>query len=319
MTNKDLSIVIVNWNTSKMLKDCLSSIAKSSIYDKAKVIIIDNNSDDDSRAMVEKLFPALLLINSGSNMGFGRANNLAAGHIEGDYVLFLNPDTLVFNDSIKKMLTFMGERPEIGALGCRMNSPDGAVQELGLQWYPSPVTELISLLFVSSDSMKILQKCIPYQDPFVSGYVKKLYGGCLLVRKTVLDKIGWFDERFFMYGEDVDLCRRINDAGFKLYYLKEAEIIHIGGGASNKTISEFSVLMMCDSISKLIKKYNGVSGYLLYRFAIFVGSNIRLLLLLIMNRLPYLKRYIANYDRASKKYRVMIRWSLNLKQPLIPS
>lgn len=316
---KTFSIIIVNWNTSEMLQNCLSSLSKCSIYDEAKVIVIDNNSTDDSRIMVKTMFPTILLVNSGCNLGFGRANNLAAEYIEGDYILFLNPDTLVLYDSIKKMKSVLEKKSEIGALGCKMKSPSGEVQELGIQWYPNPISELFRLLFISSYSIKLFKNYVPYQNPYANGYVKKLYGGCLFVRKSVLDKIGWFDDRFFMYGEDVDLCRRISKSGWKLYYMKDAEIIHIGGGANIKTTSDFSVLMMCESISKLIRKYNGFPGYIFYKIAIFFGSSIRLSILLCMSNLPYLKRYVPNYEQTSKKYMTMVRWSLSLQRPSIPS
>jgi len=315
----DLTIVIVNWNSNDLLRNCLDSIEREKGLLTIQTIVIDNNSADGSREMVHNLFPQVQLLNSGGNLGFARANNIAVAYAESQLILFLNPDTIVLEGALQKMIEHMQNNCDTGGLGCKMVNPNGQVQPLGLQWFPNPLTELINILFLTAHTIEKVKGILPYVNPEHNGYVKKLYGGCLLVRKSILDQVGWFDERFFMYGEDVDLCRRINESGSKLYYLKDAEIIHIGGGSSNKTISEFSVLMMCDSISKLIDKYNGFPGYCFYRIAIFLGSNIRLLLLLAIKKLPYLKRYADDYDRASKKYRVMIRWSLNLQQPSIPS
>lgn len=306
-----------------MLRNCLSSLTMNGEETAKKIIVVDNDSADESRDMVEREFPEVNLINSGKNLGFGKANNLGADHAEGKYVLFINPDTVVLGNAIEKMTEFMDDHEDIGALGCKMIYPDGEIQPLGLQWYPTPITELAKLLFISTSTIKYLKHFLPYKDPRQSGYVRKLYGGCLMIRKAVLDKVGWFDERFFMYGEDGDLSRRIYDAGYKLYYLSEAEIIHHCGGASKKTFSSFSTLMMCDSILKYIKKYHGPVGGLLYRLAILFGSVARLSLLLVMraSSFPFSKNSSAltNYDDSINKYITMIKWSINIDHPAIPS
>ena len=317
----EITIIIVNWNTREMLRNCLQSIVDSNAKDNLKIVVVDNDSKDGSREMVLNEYQDAILINSGCNLGFGKANNLGKDHVVGDYVLYLNPDTIVLDGTLQKMKQFMSDNPDVGALGCKMIYPDGNVQPLGLQWFPNPLTELINLLFVTSSTISNLNSYLPYQDPNNSAYVNKLYGGCLLVRKSVLDRVGWFDERFFMSGEDVDLCRRIVDAGWKLYYMSDAVIIHLCGGASSKSTSDFSTLMMCDSISKLIGKYDGVIGYILYRLAIFAGSNVRLLILLIVKicRLNIQDSLTADYENSINKYKAMLKWSLNLQRPTIPA
>jgi GT2 family glycosyltransferase len=317
----DLSVIIVSWNTREMLRNCLSSLTMNGEETAKEIIVVDNDSADESRDMVKNEFPEVKLINSGKNLGFGKANNLGVNIAEGKYVLFINPDTVVLGKAIEKMAEFMDEHEDIGALGCKMIYPDGEIQPLGLQWYPTPITELVNLLFISSSTIKYLKHCLPYVDPRKSGYVIKLYGGCLMVRKTVLDRVGCFDERFFMYGEDVDLCRRINDAGYKLYYLSESEIIHYCGGASKKAVSNFSTLVMCDSISKLIEKYNGSTGRLLYRAAILSGSIARLIPLLAMKAgsAIFSDGLSGKYSNSISKFMTMIKWSINLERPAIPS
>jgi GT2 family glycosyltransferase len=302
-----------------MLKNCLSSLHDTVDPKQVKIIVVDNASVDGSVEMVRSAYPLVDLIDSGGNIGFGRANNLAAVHTETPYVLFLNPDTIVLKNTIQSMMVLMESDKTVGALGCKMKSPNGETQPLGLQWFPNPLTELINLLFISGQTIEKLKKYLPYVDPNKSGYVAKLYGGCLMVRKSILDQVGWFDDRFFMYGEDVDLCRKITDAEWKLYYLSEAVIIHLCGGASGETTSDFSILMKCESISKLMQKYYGNAGRILYKLAIFSGANIRLLILAFLKMTSPIFSVSRKFDyhNSFQKYMAMIKWCLNLQKPVI--
>jgi GT2 family glycosyltransferase len=199
----------------------------------------------------------------------------------------------------------------------KMINAEGIVQNLGLQWFPSPLTELVKLLLLSQSMMQRLRYILPYHDPNSSGYIKKLYGGCFMIRKTVLDQLGGFDERFFMYGEDVDFSQRIFAAGWKLYYLSEAWIVHLIGGAGSQASSQFSTLMMCESLSKLMEKHHGRVGRLSYRLVILMGSNVRLFLLALMRFFRFDGSSANQLTRARAKYGAMLRWSLNLQKPLI--
>jgi GT2 family glycosyltransferase len=269
--------------------------------------------------MLETLFPEVKLINSGRNIGFGKANNLAISLVQSEFVLFLNPDTLVRNEALRKMIEFMRKNPTVGGLGPKMVYPDGQVQNLGLQWFPSPRTELFNLLFLSEKSIHRIKNYLPYKDPEQSGCVRKIYGGAFLVRREVLNQVGGFDERFFMYGEDVDLCARIQEGGWKLYYLSEAEIVHLVGGAGENTTSQFSPLMKCESISKLMEKYYGRKGRILYGMSIFCGASFRLLALGLLWIVSLISsdKYLKNYSQSLQKYVAMLEWSLNLRKPVI--
>ncbi|MBN1974569.1 MAG: glycosyltransferase family 2 protein [Sedimentisphaerales bacterium] len=302
-----------------MLKNCLYSIRQHTDSKRIKVIVVDNSSHDGSREMVESLFPEVVLINSGGNLGFAKANNIGIAHADTPFVSFLNPDTIVMENSIHTMINFMETNPSVGGLGCKMMFDDGNTQPLGLQWFPSPLTELFSILFLSDRTPQKINEYLPYHDPERSGYVLKLYGGFLMVRKEVLDTVGYFDERFFMYGEDVDLSRRITDGGWKLYYLAGVKIIHLCGGASSSSSSNFATLMKCESISKLMEKYYGKAGRFFYKFVIFTGSQLRLFLLGILYTVSHF-RHDANkrrYRDSLSKHLAMFKWSLNLQEPTI--
>jgi hypothetical protein len=199
-----ISIVIVNYNTCDMLIKCLDSLSQIRKNLKAKIIVVDNNSSDQSIEALKKYHPEVELIESKKNIGYGRGNNLCRPVVDSEYILFLNPDTVVLKDSIEKMLENMNEDSSIGITGCKMRNLDGKLQELGIQWFPSPMKEFLRILLMSENTYKKLKSILPIFDSGKSAYVKKLYGGCMLCRKAALDNIDWFDERFFMYAEDVD-------------------------------------------------------------------------------------------------------------------
>jgi len=324
----DLTIIIVNWNTRVMLKKCLESIRQNKGSLKIEVIVVDNNSKDDSREMVETLFPEVNLINSGSNMGFGRANNLGFLHANTSLVMLLNPDTEVMKGTMEGMVDFMRSNETVGAMSCKITySPgqtetvgtDGEAHTLLLQWFPSPFTALFTMLFLSDRMIQKIKKYLPYKDPNESGYVSILSGACIMIRREVLKQIGCFDEQFFMYAEDYDLCRRIKDAGWELYYMSEVKIIHYVGGASQETRSQFSTLMMCQSVSQLMEKYYGYKGKLFYKVVILLGSFYRLLILIILIFLSNIGvlKYNKSYMNALNKYFYMFKWSINIERAKI--
>jgi len=315
----DLSIIIVSWNTQDLLQKCLRSIQRSGANLRLQTIVVDNNSSDGSREMVTRVFPEVRLMNSGGNLGFARANNRGLAYAEAPLVLFLNPDTEVTAHALETMVKALQGRPEVGALSCKLLDGDGRVQELGLQWFPSPATELLRFLFVSQRTYRRLPWVFPYHDPAVSGVVKKLYGACLMVRRSVLRQVGSFDERFFMYCEDVDLCRRIREAGWKLYYLSTVDVLHWGGGASANAPGRFSVLMMCESFSILMRKYYGAPGASVYRFVAFLGAQARLAAVVVLSALGRLRKSPAMALPAgtARRYVTIVKWTLGLERPVI--
>lgn len=311
----------MNWNTCELLIDCLKSIRTWTDPEEVQTIVVDNASSDKSTEMIENSFPEVRLIKAGANIGFGRANNMAIPHAVSPLILFLNPDTVIIDDSINKMIRFIKANPNVGGLGSQLIHSDGLVHTLGLQWFPSPITEFINIIFLTDRMIHAFRKYLPYQDPNESGYVKKIYGTAFMVKREVIENIGFFDERFFMYGEDVDLSRRIIDAGWHLYYLADTKIVHHVAGASGKSTSQFSALMKCESISKLMTKYYGNTGSFFYRTAIFSGSIFRLLILYIISIKSLFKTTLSinNYKNSIYKYIAMLKWSLGLQRPVIGS
>lgn len=314
-----LTISIVSWNTRDLLRICLTSLAKYCCPEHTRVIVADNASSDGTPEMVRREFPNVTLIETGGNLGFGKAHNLVIVNSREPVILFLNPDTEFISDAHKQMLRVFEQHPEVAAVGCRLCNPGQSVQPLGFQWRTSPWTEVVSNLLISRTVMPFAQKIFPYHDPLTDGEVRKLYGGCLMVRRSALDQIGMFDERFFMYAEDVDLCRRILDGGWRLYYLASASIIHVGGGASAKAPGRFAVQMQCESLAAFMLKYYGKWGRALYVGAILIRAVTRLSVVIPACGLTRLAaRRSTTLEGSRRKLTAMLNWSLGLERPAIP-
>lgn len=317
----ELTIVIVNWNSGELLLRCLRSVQSSLTSFQVKVIVVDNDSHDGSREAAQREFPEFHIFNSGANLGFGRANNLARPLTDTPLVLFLNPDTELRADTLEGSVRCLRERPDVGALGCKMCDPDGSIQEQGIQWHLTPWRALLELLVVTRDNRKRLAHWLPTLDPNRSSYVCKLYGGYLLCRKDVLDQAGWFDERYFMYAEDGDLSRTVESLGWRLYYTADVEIIHVAGGTSAKAPSNFSVLMKQDSIAKMMRKFYGDSAVLRFRLAIALGASVRLVGLSILRCAAFFRASgsTQRLQNSLFKHWLLLLWSLGLKHASPPT
>lgn len=317
----DLTIIIVNWNGGDLLLRCLQTIRESKTSFQVKVIVVDNDSADGSRDAAIKAFPEFHVFNSGSNLGFGRANNAARHLVQTPLVLFLNPDTELQPDSLEKAVQCLVNLPDVGALGCKMLYPDGTVQDVGIQWLPTPITVLAEMLFVTRVNRRRLKGWFPVVDPNKSSYCRKIYGGFVLARREILDKAGWFDDRYFMYAEDVDLSHSITVLGWKLYYCADSVITHVCGGTSEKAPSGFSILMKHESICKYMAKYHGILGSLGYRLVIIFGSSIRYLGVLLARPLSFGKSQQAKLRQqgALRKHQTALLWSLGLRKAAVPT
>lgn len=233
-----LSIVIVNYNVKYFLEQALRSVRKATQHLDAEVWVVDNNSVDGSTEMVKQRFPEVKLIENADNPGFSKANNQAIRLSQGEYILLLNPDTVVQEDTFEKVCSFMDQNPDCGGLGVRMIDGKGKFLPESKRGLPTPLVAFYKLsglakLFPRS---KIFGRYhLAYLDEFKTHEVEVLAGAFMALRKSVLDQIGLLDETFFMYGEDIDLSYRITQAGYKNYYFPETSIIHYKGESTKKT------------------------------------------------------------------------------------
>jgi N-acetylglucosaminyl-diphospho-decaprenol L-rhamnosyltransferase len=235
----DLSIIVVNWNVRELLRRCLESIAAGGERWGLEVVVVDNASDDGSVEMVRREFPWVRLVASPVNLGFTGGNNLGMADSRGRYLLLLNPDTEIVGDSLSRMLAYMEAHPEVGALGPKLLYPDGSVQS-SRRRFPT-----LKTMFLEST---ILQQWWPENDTLQRYYILDrpddvtqevdwLRGACLLIRRRALEEIGPLDERFFMYFEELDWCRRCRQSGWQVVYLPAAEVIHHEGGSSSQVVA----------------------------------------------------------------------------------
>jgi len=232
-----LSVIIVNYNVRHFLEQALLSVRKAMQGIAGDVWVVDNNSVDDSVRMVQEKFPEVRLLANKNNPGFAVANNQAIRASNGEYVLLLNPDTLVEEDTFSKCLAFMDAHPEAGALGVKLIDGSGKFLPESKRGFPSPWVAFCKTVGLSSifpKSRLFNQYYLGYLDERETNPVDVLVGAFMFIRRAALDKAGLLDEAFFMYGEDIDLSYRIIQAGYKNYYFPETKIIHYKGESTKK-------------------------------------------------------------------------------------
>ncbi|MEN9347031.1 MAG: hypothetical protein RLZZ77_542 [Bacteroidota bacterium] len=232
-----LTIVIVNYNVQYFLEQCLLSVEKAIQGIEAEVYVVDNNSVDGSVLMVEQRFPWVKLIANKQNTGFSKANNQAMRLAKGEHVLLLNPDTVIEEDTLSKVLQFMDEHPDVGGLGVKMVDGKGRFLPESKRGLPTPETAFYKIFGVSRlfpRSKKFNRYYLGHLSNEEVHEIEILSGAFMWMRKSALDKVGLLDEAFFMYGEDIDLSWRIVQGGFKNYYYPHTRIIHYKGESTKK-------------------------------------------------------------------------------------
>lgn len=258
-TGMNLSIIIVSYNVKDLLRTCLSSIREDSLPDK-EVIVVDNVSTDGSPDMVKTEFPEVRLIANSENLGFGRANNAGYNVSAGRNVLFLNPDTVVRDDALGTMTRYLDEHDDVGAVSCKLLNGDLTLQR-SCRHFPGIFTTLVNYTGLSDRypaSPVFGRNQMSYWDYDDVREVDVVSGACIMIGRSLIEQIGLFDERFFMYSEEVDLCRRIRKAGKKIVFIPHAEIIH-WYGKSSETLDDEVVM------NKLIYRHYFDSRYYYFR------------------------------------------------------
>lgn len=234
-----VSVVIVSFNTSSTLHDCLVSLREAACETILEIIVADNNSTDGTRQMVRECFPEVRLIANEENLGFGVANNQGVTVAHGKYVLLLNSDTLVRHGAIERLVAEVEEAPEIGLVGPRLVGIDGKPQRSAFRFPSPPVLLLEQLSLISFILSPCKQHARGHHDHVCA--VDWLLGACLLGRRDLLLSLGPFDPDFFMYAEDVDLCYRVRQAGREVCYVPVSTITHLGGVSSRRDRARMAV------------------------------------------------------------------------------
>jgi GT2 family glycosyltransferase len=268
-----LSVIIVNYNVRHFLEQCLYSVQKAIASLQAEVIVVDNNSSDNSINYLQPKFSSVVFLVNNENAGFAKACNQGLKLAKGKYILFLNPDTIVPEDCFQKCLGFFDSHPDAGALGIKMLDGSGHFLKESKRSFPSPMTSLFKLfglarLFPRSKTFSKYH--LGYLDENKNHEVDVLAGAFLMVRKEVLDKVGGFDEIFFMYGEDVDLSYRIQKSGYKNYYFSGSSVIHFKGESTRKGSLNY-VKLFYNAMSIFVRKHYGGSKAGIFIFLIHIA------------------------------------------------
>jgi len=279
-----LSVVIVNYNVKYFLEQCLHSVFKAGQGIAMDVFVVDNNSVDGSILMVKDKFPKVTLIENKDNKGFAKANNQAIQQSSGEFVLLLNPDTVVEENTFRQIIDFMDTHADAGGLGVKMVDGKGRFLPESKRGLPTPAVAFykifgLSMLFPKSKTFGRYH--LGFLDKNEIHEVDILAGAFMLLRKSVLDKIGLLDEAFFMYGEDIDLSYRIVQAGYKNYYFPKTRIIHYKGESTKKSSVNY-VFVFYNAMIIFARKHFSQKNAKLFSFLINLAVYLRAFVAVIM-------------------------------------
>ena len=223
-----LSVIIVSYNVRELLTACIDSVAKAAEGIDTEVFVVDNNSADDTVEVIAREYPWVHLINNKENLGFSKANNIAIRQSEGEYVLLLNPDTVVAEGTLRGVVEFMDQHPDAGGAGVRMHNADGTLAPESRRAVPTPMVAARKMLGFTK---RYYMSYLSWDEP---GQIEVVSGAFMLLRRKAIDQVGMLDEDFFMYGEDIDLSYRLLKGGWQNWYLP-FDIIHYKGQSTEKS------------------------------------------------------------------------------------
>jgi GT2 family glycosyltransferase len=277
MSDPQLSIIIVNWNTRDITRDCLRSVRQHAGPLAYEVVVVDNASSDGSAEMIRAEFPDVRLIANKTNLGFGRANNQAMRAARSRYFLLLNSDTVVFDDAIPRLVNFIATDSRIGIAGCKLLFEDRTLQA-SCSRFPSIRVALLEDLMLYKFLPRRLQG-----ELLLGGYwphdrardVDAVWGAAMLVRRQVFEQTGGFDERIFMYGEDLEWCMRVRDRGWRIAFTPEAAIVHLNHKSSEQKYGDERVDLCHKRAYEIYRRRAGFAAMALLMLIKTFGALIR--------------------------------------------
>lgn len=273
----DLSIIIVNYNTKDLLQRCLESVFASRTDFLLEVIVSDNGSTDGSIEMIRSRFPAVKLIENNANLGFSKGNNVAIRQVGGRLVLLLNSDTEVTADNLDLSIKYMDEYSEVGAMGCKVLLADGTLDKASRRNFPNPWNSFLRLFGFRKFSDYNVEGPMDQEAE-----VDSVVGAYMMLPKNVIDKVGLLDEEYFMYGEDLDWCFRIKQAGYKVIYYPKPEVLHFKYGSA-QTVPFKTIRMAHDAMKIFYRKHYAEKYNWLFNQIVYLGITLRMYLVLFVN------------------------------------
>ncbi len=292
----DISIIIVNYNVKEFLANSLQSVRKASKEIDTEIFVVDNNSSDGSMEFLKPLFPEVHFIENDENLGFGKANNQAIKLAKGAYTLLLNPDTVIQEDTLQVLMDHMEKNPETGACGCKILNPDGSFAPESRRTVPtvsSAIHKAVGLTALFPKSKIFGKYYMGWKDEDEPGEIPVLSGSFMFFRTEVLKEVDGFDERFFMYGEDIDLCYRVAKKGWKIDYVPSTSIIHYKGESTKKDFRAYNRVFN-NALYQFFDKHYTSRYSSLFRFIVFWAIQLRALLTYITSKVSFLKYVIID-------------------------
>ena len=311
----ELSIIIVNWNALDYLRECIASIYENTGGIDFEIIVVDNASTKGNLDILNILYPDIILIKSGKNLGFAGANNLGCRQAKGDYVLLLNPDTKLVGSAITILLDRIKQLPSAGIIGCRQVNPDLSVQTTSIQKFPTILNQILNIevLRLRWPGFPLWNIAPLFSENSAPVAVDVIPGACMLLRRQVFERVGMFSEEYFMYAEDIDLNIKIKQIGLKNYYVSEAVIIHYGGKSSSQAnVNQWATMMKYRAMDIYYSKYHGRVYAMIYRAS--MGASAMGRILLIALAFPFGNILCDRHALrlAIKKWGAVLIWTLGL-------
>jgi GT2 family glycosyltransferase len=316
---KQLSIILVNWNCLAYTEEAIASILETTRNVDYEVIVVDNDSADAPCRSLAVRFPWIRLVLSKDNIGFGRANNLGVSMSTGQYLLFLNPDTLILNDALQRMISALEAYPRGGAIGCRLFNRDGSLQTSCVQTFPTILNQLLALSWLQRrlPALRLWGKQPLYSTvPHTVHEVEVVSGAAIMVKRDVFESVGGFHPDYFMFAEEVDLCYSIQRAEWKVLHQGDAHIMHFGGQSTKGCEDTFATVTMRDSIFRFLRRRRGNVYAAMYRFALFLSAFCRIMLLTCLLPFTVVFRYPGQpqaIQRTIHKWHKIAQWAMGLQ------
>ena len=307
-----ISAIIVSYNTRQMTLDCLGALYAGLGQMPAEVWVVDNDSTDGSAEAIHETFPQAKLIANLYNAGFAAANNQAIRSSCGEFLLLLNSDAFLSQGALTTLVAHMKEREEVAVVGPKLLNADGSLQRSCYR-FPGPWRTLCEnvLLTAAMPNSTLFGDYRAWSHDRVRD-VDMIIGACMLVRRSALDRVGLFDENFFLYAEETDLCYRLHKAGLRTNFLPTAEVTHLNGG-SGRQLSDRVFCEFRRGQEKFFRKHYGVSGLLFYRLMMTLGSCLRLSLFALIGAVSR-KRRLRCVEEA-RLWKRILKWTVGSRGP----
>lgn len=312
----DLSIIIVNWNSKEYLQKCIESVVVSIQGIEYEIVVIDSGSFDGCGEMLKKHYPKVHFIQSEKNLGFAKANNTAFNVSSGRNILFLNPDTEIEGSAVNTLYNQLNSLPDAGIVGAKLLNSDRSVQTSCIQSFPTILNQLLDSNALRNvfprAKMWGMRPLFTEENKPVE--VDAVSGACLMIKRSAFKTVGMFSPDYFMYSEDIDLCYKVKQAGFKIFYAGDAQVVHHGGGSTmQKNENYFSNVLMKESRFIFFSKTKGQIYARLYKASMTFVSLIRLMILFFL--LPWVVTSKKNsLYHSFGKWNKVLKWSLGLEK-----